>query len=167
MSPTMRPTNGIVQFTPTDEDGHPNGPSTFVHAESIEATTEPEPERDGIDKLAADFAAIGDAFGEVLLELHGPFGRAAALLAAAFGAAAYIPPGWGRPPEGRPMDTGYAALYALNWAADTEVCGRLPKRLRRYAKRRYLECRRVIGPAEWRRLQRRRGGVAVNQFVST
>lgn len=172
----MRPTSGIVRFTPIDEEGRTIGPSTLVNAESIEVTgpeidtdTDAEAAADGerLAKLAADFAAVGEAMRDALGHLRGPFEAAFAGLAADFGRAAYLPPSWGRPPSGAPMRTYYEALYALNWARDTTVLGRLPKPARRYAKARYLECRRVMGPAAWRSHLARRGRVSINQFFAT
>lgn len=166
----MRPADGIVRFTPIDEDGRTLGPSTFVNAESIEVTG-PDPEPDRYAELSAGFAALGETLRVSFGPLRGAFGRAAAQLAAAFGVGSYIPPGHGTPPDGEPITTGYQALYVLNWAAGTEVVARLSKAQRRYAKARYLECRRVIiataGRSAWPGYMRRRGGVAVNQFVST
>lgn len=165
----MRPTDGIVRFTPIDEASRTLGPATLVNAESIEVTTEPEPDR--LAELSAGFAALGETLRVSFGPLRGAFGRAAAQLAAAFGVGSYIPPGHGTPPDDKPITTGYEALYALNWAAGTEVVARLPKAQRRYAKARYLECRRVIiataGRRAWPGYLKRRGGVAVNQFVST
>lgn len=172
----MRPTSGIVRFTPIDEEGRTIGPSTLVNAESIEVAgteidtdTDAEAAADGerLAKLTAGFAAIGEATRDVLDHIRGPFEAAFAGIAASFGRAAYLPPSWGRPPSGAPMRTYYEALYALNWATDTTVLRRLPKPARRYAKARYLECRRVLGPTAWRSHLARRGGVSINQFVST
>ena len=137
----------------------------MITSPDIEAEAAADGER--LAKLAADFTAVGEAMRDVLDQIRGPFEAAFAGIAAAFGSAAYLPPSWGRPPSGAPMRTHYEALYALNWATDTTVLRRLPKPARRYAKSRYLECRRIIGPAAWRSHLARRGGVSINQFIST
>lgn len=141
----------------------------MITSPDTDTDTDAEAAADGerLAKLAADFAAVSEAMRDVLDHIRGPFEAAFAGLTAAFGRAVYLPPSWGRPPSGAPMRTHYEALYALNWATDTTVLRRLPKPARRYAKARYLECRRVLGPTAWRSHLARRGGVSINQFVST
>lgn len=98
--------------------------------------------------------------GEVLVERWRPVVTA---LAAALGPVYCLDPGtpWSER-QGQPIVTEADARAALAHAAATVMwpARKMPKRHRRYAKARYLACRRLLGAHALH-------GVATNQFLST
>lgn len=115
------------------------------------------------EELAQRLREVGDAFRHIQEAMRPTWAHIEAAFTEAFRDVYVIGPGtyWSTR-AGQPIRTKTDALAALIEASGTERwCGRrIPKARRRYAKARYLECRRILGG----RLMR---DVSINQFLST